>query len=141
MRRFWYNLADAEWLRDSLGLYGCAIAIRLDFLRRTPEGEILFRERRYYVTSLDPDTVSVWDLLRLIRGHWQVENCLHFVKDRWWDEDRHYLKRPGLGAVFASLTNAAVSVVRLLPDSEPILRARTEKIQWNPAGILATLGF
>ena len=79
--------------------------------------------------------------MRFIRGHWQVENCLHFVKDRWWDEDRHWTKRPGLAAVFASLTNAALSVLRLLPDPEPILRAKTEKFQWNPTPVIKMLGF
>jgi hypothetical protein len=128
-------------LRESLGLHGCEIAIRLDFLRRAPTGEILYEERRYFVTSLDPSLLSAYDLLRLIRGHWQVENCLHFVKDRWWDEDRHWTRRPGLGAVFAALTNAAVSVLRLLPGAEPILRARTEQIQWNPTHALNHLGF
>lgn len=141
MRRLWYDLDTAEWLRESLGLHGCQIAIRLDFLRRSSAGEILFHERRYYVTSLDPSQVSLFDLLRWIRGHWQVENSLHFVKDRWWDEDRHWTKRPGLGAVFASLTNAAVSVLRLLPGEERILRARTEQIQWNPTAALNSLGF
>ena len=43
VRRLWYNWDDAEWLRESLGLHGCTIAIRLDFLRRSPGGEILFR--------------------------------------------------------------------------------------------------
>ena len=141
MRRLWYNLDDAKWLRESLGLHGCEIAVRLDFLRRGPTGEILYEERRYFVTSLDPDLVSAYDLLRLIRGHWQVENCLHFVKDRLWDEDRHWTRRPGLGVVFAALTNAAVSVLRLLPGTEPILRARTEQIQWNPTTVLNRLGF
>jgi hypothetical protein len=122
-------------------LHGCQIAIRLDFLRCSLKGDILFYERRYYVTSLDPSQVSAFDLMRLIRGHWQVENCLHFVKDRWWDEDRHWTKRPGLAAVFASLTNAALSVLRLLPDSEPNLRAKTEKIQWNPTPVCKLLGF
>ena len=124
-----------------MGLHGCQIAIRLDFLRCSPEGEILFEERRYYVTSLDPSSLSANGLLRLIRGHWQVENCLHFVKDRWWDEDRHWTSRPGLAAVFASLTNAAISVLRLWPDSETILRAKTEKVQWNPANTLKDFGF
>jgi len=54
------------------------------------------------------------ELHAYIRGHWQVENCLHFIKDRWWDEDRHYTKRPGLAESFASLTNAALSVLRLI---------------------------
>ena len=128
-------------MRDALGLHGCQIAIRVDFLRRTFQGEILFHERRYYVTSLDPSSISAMGLLRLIRGHWQIENCLHFVKDRWWDEDRHWTSRPGLAEVFASLTNAAISVLRLLPDQEPILRAKTEKIQWNPEPTIKKLGF
>ena len=69
MRRLWYDLVDAEWLRDSLGLHGCQIAIRLDhFHRSTTTGEILFYERRYFVTSLDPSLVSTLDLMRLIRG-------------------------------------------------------------------------
>jgi len=134
-------LDDAKWLQESLGLHGCEIAIRLDFIRRSFTGEILFRERRYFVTSLAPSSVTVRDLLRLIRGHWQVENCLHFVKDRWWDEDRHWTSRPGLGAVFAALTNAAISVLRLLPEAQPILRARAERIQWNPTATIKQFGF
>jgi hypothetical protein len=35
-------------------------------------------------------------------------------KNRCCREDKHYLKRPGLGAVYASATNGAVSVLRLL---------------------------
>ena len=127
----------AEWL----GLHGCRIAMRLDRFHRSTTGEILFYERRYFVTSLDPSQVSTLDLMRLIRGHWQIENCLHFVKDRWWDEDRHFLKRPGLAAVFAALTNAAISTLRMLPNPEPILRAETEKFQWNPTNTLKTFGF
>ena len=34
--------------------------------------------------------------------------------------------------VFAALTNAAISALRMLPNPEPILRAETEKFQWNP---------
>jgi len=54
------------------------------------------------------------------------------MQDRWWDEDHHWTSRPGWAAVFASLMNAAISVLRLFPGTEKILRARTQKIQWNP---------
>jgi predicted transposase YbfD/YdcC len=84
--------------------------------------------------------VSPQKLLRLIRGHWQIENSLHFIRDRWWDEDRHWTSRPGLARVFVSLTNAAVSVVRLLPGAEKILRAKAQNIQWNPKNALKILG-
>lgn len=93
------------------------------------------------MASLNPDSVTPRELQAYIRGHWQVENCLHFIKDRWWDEDRHYTKRPGLAEAFASLTNAALSVLRLIhPPGQP-LRATAEKIQWRPHSILPRLGF
>jgi hypothetical protein len=118
--------------------------MRVDYLEETFDGEIISQERRYYITSLDPSKVSPKKLMRLIRGHWQVENCLHFIKDRWWDEDRHWTSRPGLAAVFASLTNAAISVLRLFPgetkEQERILRAKAEQVQWNPKNALTTLG-
>jgi len=49
---------------------------------RSTEGEILSRESRYFVTSIDPASVTASELQFHIRGHWQIENCLHFVKDR-----------------------------------------------------------
>jgi predicted transposase YbfD/YdcC len=136
----WWNINDAEYLRDVLGLPDCQIAIHVDYREEKFDGTLVFRERRFYVTSLDPAKVSPQKLYRLIRGHWQVENCLHFIKDRWWDEDRHWTSRPGLAKVFASLTNAAISVLRLLPSSEKILRAKAQKIQWNPKKVIKTLG-
>jgi hypothetical protein len=102
---------------------------------------LLSRESRYFVSSLDPDSVTPCELQAYVRGHWQVENCLHFVKDRWWDEDRHYTKRPGLAEVFASLTNAALSVLRLIHIAGQPLRATAETNQWRPGPLLHRLGF
>ena len=44
----------------------------------------------------------------LVRGHWGVENGLHFIKDRWWDEDRQWSLRPGLAERLAMLRDTAV---------------------------------
>jgi predicted transposase YbfD/YdcC len=139
-RKLWCNALEGDWLDKSLGLRGCRIAVRLDYVHQFSDGKVE-SETRYYVTSIDPNFVWAALILRLIRNHWQVENSLHFVKDRWWDEDRHYLKRPGLAAVFASLTNAAISVLRLLPNPDNILRAVAESIQWNPSHLLNLLSF
>lgn len=108
---------------------------------RSGDGVLLLRESRYFVTSLDPGTVTPAELHAYIRGHWQVENCLHFIKDRWWDEDRHYTKRPGLAEAFASLTNAALSVLRLIHPLGIPLRATAESVQWRPLPIVYRLGF
>ena len=132
---------DAEYICERLNFPHCKIVVRVDREVRSIEGEILSRESRYFVTSIDPASVTASELQSHIRGHWQVENCLHFVKDRWWDEDRHYTKRPGLAEVFASLTNAALSVLRLIHAAGQPLRAAAEAIQWSPLCVLLRLGF
>ena len=90
-------------------------------------------ETRYFATSLDPAAVSAAGLLRLVRGHWSVENCLHFEKDRWWDEDRHVCRRPGLAQRFTTLLSAAVSVLRVLNPGAPDepLKAQADALNWD----------
>lgn len=87
-------------------------------------------ETRYLVTSLSPDEVSPERLIRLVRGHWCVENGLHFIKDRWWDEDRQWSIRAGLAERLASLRDTALTALRLipgLPEDLPI-RARADHL-------------
>ena len=71
------------------------------------------QERWYLLTSLPPGQGNPGELLRLFRNHWSIENNLHHVKDRSWDEDVHTLRRPGLGEVFATLVNVSLNALRL----------------------------
>ena len=96
---------------------------------------------RYFLTSLDPGKVAFGDLQKLVRDHWQVENCLHFVKDRWWDEDRHYLKHPSVSNPFIELTNAALSLLRLFQRPGESLREIAEDFRYSPKKFLQFLGF
>ena len=59
-----------------------------------------------------------------------VENGLHFIKDRWWDEDRHYSTRPGVALGFAVLLNAVVTVLRATADPEDDLPLRHAPTPW-----------
>ena len=105
-------------------------------------GSLVRRETRYFVTSLAADEVSPERLMRLVRGHWGVENGLHFIKDRWWDEDRQWSVRPGLAERLASLRDAALTVLRLipgLPDDLPI-RARADHLGRRPRKALKFIG-
>ncbi len=93
-------------------------------------GAPVSREARYFVTSLSADEVSPARLLRWVRGHWCVEHGLHFIKDRWWDEDRQWSTRPGLAERLATLRGAALTALRVLPgvpDDLPI-RGRADHL-------------
>ena len=82
-------------------------------------------EKRYCVSLLDAKDVSPERFLTLASGHWQVENCLHLVKDQWWDEDRHWTSRPGLAAVFVSLTNAVIFSAAIVARSRKNLASKS----------------
>ena len=71
------------------------------------------KECCYLLTSLPPHQCRPGEILRLFRSHWSIENNLHHVKDRNWDEDRHTLCRPGLGEVFATPVNVSLNTLRL----------------------------
>jgi predicted transposase YbfD/YdcC len=111
---------------------GLRAVARVDRQTRAADGTQTC-ETRYFATSLNPDAVSAAQLLRLVRGHWSVENNLHFEKDRWWDEDRHMCRRPGLAERFTTLLSAAVSVLRVLNPGAPgePLKAQADVLNWD----------
>ena len=103
-------------------------------------GKVLLSDTRYFLTSLDPAHVTAARLLEAVRGHWQIENSLFFTKDRWWDEDRHWTRRPGVAEWLTQLTTAALTVLRALGPPRLPLRGRADRIQWNPGIGLQLLG-
>lgn len=93
-------------------------------------GVTTVRETRHLITSLKADRVSPGRLMAVVRGHWSVENGLHFIKDRWWDEDRQWSIRPGLAERLAMLRDSALTALRLVPglDEGMPIRARADHL-------------
>jgi len=127
----WLDLENADYIRETLDVTDCKIIARVDRQLIAGNGRIVLDDKRYFITSLDPDKVTPLDILRHIRNHWRIENSLHFRKDRWWDEDRHHTRRPGLSVMMAAINNAAISVHKILSDKSQPLRAAADYVQWS----------
>jgi predicted transposase YbfD/YdcC len=141
-RKIWIDCDVADYIREKLHFAGARMAIRLDRTVKNELGEVILSETRYFITSLDPEVYTVKSLLDYVRGHWQVENSLHFILDRWWDQDRHYSKRAGLAQRRAMLHNVALTLLRLselFPPNYP-MRARADDLAWSPAQALESIG-
>jgi predicted transposase YbfD/YdcC len=65
----------------------------------------------YLITSsrnADPATLAAW-----VRGHWEIENCLHWVRDVTYLEDKSLVRTGNAPRVMASLRSLAISLLRL----------------------------
>ena len=65
-------------------------------------------ETRIYVTDLTETQADATNLLRLINGHWSIENRLHWVRDVTFDEDRSQVRTGTTPRVLATLRNLGV---------------------------------
>jgi hypothetical protein len=92
----------------------------------------------YAITSLPHAQASPARLADLIRGHWKIENGLHWVRDVTFAEDASQL-RSGTGPnVMASLRNLVIGV---LSRAGPVnLAAALRYHSRDPHRPLATMG-
>lgn len=91
-----------------------AQAIQLVRRRRPSSGRGKWRtETVYAVTDLGahqarPDELAAW-----IRGHWEIENALHWVRDVTFAEDHSQIRTGHAPQVMATLRNLVISILRL----------------------------
>jgi predicted transposase YbfD/YdcC len=64
------------------------------------------------ITSLAPHQASPAQIAAWIRGHWQIENSLHWVRDVTYGEDHSRVRTGNTPQVMATLRNLAISALR-----------------------------
>jgi predicted transposase YbfD/YdcC len=65
----------------------------------------------YLITSdrsASPETLATW-----VRGHWHIENKLHWVRDSTYQEDKSLVRTGNAPRVMATLRSLAISILRL----------------------------
>ncbi|MEV0129401.1 ISAs1 family transposase [Dactylosporangium sp. NPDC050688] len=106
--------------------------------RRLDEPKRFTTETVYAITDLQAHQAKPWHLADWIRGHWTIENRVHWVRDVTYDEDRSQI-RTGTGPqVIATLRNAATSALRLTGATN--IAAANRHHARNPNRPLALLG-
>ena len=79
--------------------------------RRTQRGKTT-QEIHYLITSLPAAEAPPLRLLQLARGHWGIENRLHWVRDVTFDEDRCQVRSGAAPQVLAALRNTVIGLLR-----------------------------
>ena len=68
---------------------------------------------QYLITSVPRRRAGAATLLEWVRGHWGIENRLHYVRDVTMGEDANRTRSGSGPQVLAALRNLAVSKLRL----------------------------
>jgi predicted transposase YbfD/YdcC len=103
----------------------------------TRKGEAT-REVAYAVTSLWPHEASPRRLLELNRGHWRIENRLHYVRDVTMGEDESQVRAGSAPQVMAALRNATIGLLRMAGATN--IAAALRRNAARPKEVLALLG-
>ncbi len=93
---------------------------------------------RYGITSLPPQVANASRLGALTRGHWQIENGLHDVKDVTLGEDRSLIHMGNGPGIMAILRDTVISLLHRA--GWRTIAARLRSYSGHPKEVLALLG-
>ena len=87
----------------------------------------------YAISSLPATDADARRLLSLSRGHWGIENRLHWVRDVTFDEDRSQVRTGAAPQVLAGLRNLVISLVRRAGHSNVAAALRRHNVHLSEA--------
>jgi predicted transposase YbfD/YdcC len=138
-RRTVQVLAAAQYLSSALlaawpGLLTLVMVVRVVTCQKTG---VTTTETSYFISSLRPNARRIG---RAIRGHWSIENGLHWVLDVVFREDARRLYERTAAESAAFLNRLALSLLRGEP-SKRSLKVKRKRAGRNMGYLAQLLGF
>jgi predicted transposase YbfD/YdcC len=113
------------------GLKTIGIAIRV-----SKQGNQETSEVRHFISSLDRD---VKQFAASVRGHWSIENTLHWCLDVTFREDESRVRNRYAADNLAWLKRFAITLIKQHPEKESVAMKR-RKAGWNVNYLTQVLG-
>jgi predicted transposase YbfD/YdcC len=92
-------------------------------------GDKISHETRYYISSLPGDDAV--EFSQAVRGHWGIENCVHWVLDIAFREDDSRIRKGNGPQNFAVLRRIALNLLRREKTAKCGVKARRLKAGWS----------
>ncbi len=94
-------------------------------------------ERRYFISSLAGTDASA--MAQVIRGHWSVENKLHWVLDVSFAEDQARQRKDHSAENFSRLRRIALNLLRRETTKKRGIKGKRLNAAWNHDYLLQLL--
>ena len=133
-------IGEVDWLDGDrrfpgeLRLPAASCVIRVD--SRAELSDRCRQETRYYISSARLTAEQAADA---VRGHWGIENRLHWVLDVVFKDDQSRLRKGHGAKNMAVVRHFAINLVRAAKDKHTI-KLRRKAAGWDPAYLAVMLG-
>lgn len=114
--------SEISWFEDRQEWAGLRTFVQIEQQTITPHGAT--KEERLYISSLQANAV---DFSRLTRGHWSIENSLHWVLDTSFHEDASLVHTGHAPENFSILRKLAMTLLKKAGSPKVSIR-RKQKI-------------
>ena len=120
---------DIDWLTKAHRWPGLQSIVRVDTVRELGlrADAKIERETRFYIASSTADAES---LGAAIRGHWGIENGLHWVMDMVFRDDECRIRTKNAPANFTTIKHMASNLLRRAPGKDS-LRVKRKIAAWD----------
>ncbi len=133
--RRYYQSAELAWFADRAKWEGLRSVGMVEATREV--GGKTTVERRYYLSSLP---LGVETFARAVRGHWGVENKLHWVLDVWFREDQSRARTGHAAENLATLRRLALNLLKRERTKKRGIKGKQLNASWDHAYLLRLLG-
>ncbi len=119
-------ISQLDYFPDAEGWKNLQSLVHIES-QRTLNGKTSL-ENRYYLSSLSPQASQ---LQQLIRGHWAIENNLHWSLDVAFNEDKHRLKDKNAAFCCTALRRFALALIKNARISNDSVKSQRLQIGWD----------
>ena len=91
-------------------------------------GEKSYLETRYYISSLKPEAERI---AHAIRGHWSIENQLHWCLDVAFDEDRCRIRKNNSAENLAVIRHYALNLLKKEKTARVGIKIKRSMAGWS----------
>jgi predicted transposase YbfD/YdcC len=116
---------EIDWLKERHAWTGLASIVMVESRREI--GAKNEHETRFYITSLSACAERIG---LAIRGHWGIENGLHWVMDMVFRDDECRIRKDNAPANFATIKHMACNLLRQAPGKDS-LRVKRKVAAWD----------
>jgi predicted transposase YbfD/YdcC len=116
---------DVEWIQKRHNWPGLKSVVMVE--RQREIGPKIETETRFYITSA---TDTAMQLADVIRQHWAIENCLHWVMDMVFRDDECRISSGHAPANFTTIKHVALNLMRRSPAKDS-MRLKRKVAAWN----------